>query len=146
MEPDIKIAATAYIPEEYVPDADQKMSFYQRLAAARKLVDLLAIQEEMEDRFGRLPFPTRSLLHLMEIRVMARQLGVALVQLERARLRLVWPPEFQPARTDIQRLVEKSPTQLEFNLGEQFTIEAQVGGTDEQERLERAKNILQEIL
>ncbi len=146
VEPEIVIAATAYIPEEYVPDADQKMSFYQRLAGARRLVDLLAIQEEMEDRFGRLPFPTRSLLHLMEIKVMARQLGVVLVQLERARLRLVWPPEFQPARTDIQRLVEKSPAQLEFNLGEQFTIEAQVGGSDEQERLERAKNILQEIL
>ena len=146
VEPEIKIAATAYIPEDYVPDADQKMSFYQRLAGARRLVDLLAIQEELEDRFGRMPFPTRSLLHLMEIKVMARQLGVVLVQLERARLRLVWPPEFQPARTDIQRLVEKSPARLEFNLGEQFTIEAQVAGSDEQERLEGAKNILQEIL
>jgi transcription-repair coupling factor (superfamily II helicase) len=146
VEPEIKIAATAYIPEEYVPDADQKMSFYQRLAGARRRVDLLAIQEELEDRFGRMPFPTRSLLHLMEIKVMARQLGVVLVQLERSRLRLVWPPEFQPARTDIQRLVEKSPAQLEFNLGEQFAIEAQVPGSDEQERLERAKNILQEVL
>ncbi|MBM3279209.1 MAG: transcription-repair coupling factor [Candidatus Handelsmanbacteria bacterium] len=146
VEPEIKIAATAYIPEDYVPDADQKMSFYQRLAGARRLVELLAIQEELEDRFGRMPFPTRSLLRLMEIKVMARQLGVGLVQLERARLRLVWPPEFQPARTDIQRLVEKSPAQLEFNLGEQFAIEAQVAGGDEQERLEGAKNILQEIL
>ncbi|HIL08951.1 MAG TPA: transcription-repair coupling factor, partial [Candidatus Latescibacteria bacterium] len=31
-EPDIKIAVSAYIPDDYVPDPDQKMEFYQRLA------------------------------------------------------------------------------------------------------------------
>ena len=33
--PEIKIGATAYIPDDYVPDTDQKMEFYQRLADAQ---------------------------------------------------------------------------------------------------------------
>ena len=78
-EPEIKIAVSAYIPDEYLRDPDQKMEFYQRLADAGRIVELLDIREEMQDRFGRLPQPARSLMHIMEIKIMARQLGLASV-------------------------------------------------------------------
>ena len=67
-EPDVKIAVSAYIPDEYVTNAEQKMEFYQRLADAPRVVELLAIREEMEDRFGRLPDPTKSLIYIMDNR------------------------------------------------------------------------------
>lgn len=144
-EPDVKIAVSAYIPDDYVPDEDQKMEFYQRLADSQRIVELLGIREEMEDRFGRMPTPVRSLMHIMEIKVMSRQLGVAEVHLEKSRFRLVFPEEREPGPADIQRLVEKSSTQLEFNLGEQLTVEVRLKG-DEIERLEKARNILEEVV
>ena len=82
-EPDVKIAVSAYIPDEYVPNADQKMEFYQRLADAPRVVELLAIREEMEDRFGRLPDPTKSLMYIMEVKIMARHMGLEAVQWRR---------------------------------------------------------------
>ena len=97
-EPEIKIAVSAYIPDEYLRDPDQKMEFYQRLADAGRIVDLLDIREEMQDRFGRLPQPARSLMHIMEIKIMARQLGLASVQLEQNCFRLAFPPD-RPDRT-----------------------------------------------
>ncbi len=145
-EPDIKIAVSAYIPDDYVPDPDQKMEFYQRLADAGRIVDLLEIREEMGDRFGRLPQPARSLMHIMEIKVMARQLGVESAQLAKSRLRLAFPAERQVSPVDIQRMVEKCSTQLDFDLGERLSIEIQVQGRDELERLEKARDILEEIL
>ena len=145
-EPDIKIAASAYIPDDYVPDPDLKMEFYQRLAEAGRIVDLLEIHEEMKDRFGRLPQPARSLMHIMEIKVMARQLGVESAQLEKSRFRLAFPAERQVSPVDIQRMVEKCSTQLDFDLGEQLGIEIQVQGRDELERLEKARDTLEEIL
>ena len=145
-EPDIKIAVSAYIPDDYVPDPDLKMEFYQRLAEAGRIVDLLEIHEEMKDRFGRLPQPARSLMHIMEIKVMARQLGVESAQLERSRFRLAFPAERQVSPVDIQRMVEKCSTQLDFDLGEQLGIEIQVQGRDELERLEKARDTLEEIL
>jgi len=145
-EPDIKIAVSAYIPDDYVPDPDQKMEFYQRLADAGRIVDLLEIREEMEDRFGRLPPPTRSLMHIMEIKVMARQLGVESVQLDKSRFRLAFPPDRQVSPVDIQRMVEKCSTQLDFDLGEKLHIEVQVQGRDELERLEKARDTLEELL
>ncbi len=145
-EPDIKIAVSAYIPDDYVPDPDLKMEFYQRLAEAGRIVDLLEIHEEMKDRFGRLPQPARSLMHIMEIKVMARQLGVESAQLEKSRFRLAFPAERQVSPVDIQRMVEKCSTQLDFDLGEQLSIEIQVQGRDELERLEKARDTLEEIL
>ena len=145
-EPDIKIAVSAYIPDDYVPDPDLKMEFYQRLAEAGRIIDLLEIHEEMKDRFGRLPLPARSLMHIMEIKVMARQLGVESAQLEKSRFRLAFPAERQVSPVDIQRMVEKCSTQLDFDLGEQLSIEIQVQGRDELERLEKARDTLEEIL
>jgi transcription-repair coupling factor (superfamily II helicase) len=145
-EPDVKIAVSAYIPDEYVPDADQKMDFYQRLANAYRIVDLLEIQEEMEDRFGRMPQPARSLMRIMEIKVMARQLGLETVQLEKNRFRLTFPQTRQVSPTDIHQMVEKCSIRLEFDLGERLQIEVQVAGRDEIERLEKARDLLQEIV
>ena len=146
LEPDIKISISAYIPDAYIPDSDQKMEFYQRLADARRIVELMSIQEEMVDRFGRPPIHTQALLHLMEIKVMARQLGLAAVHLEKSRFRLIFPEERELSGADIQRMVEKSSLQLEFTLDQRLAIEVQVKGKDEQERLEKARDILQEIL
>ena len=146
LEPDIKIAVTAYIPEDYVPDGDLKMEFYQRLADAQRVVDLLAIKEEMEDRFGRAPWQAKSLMHIMEIKVMARQLGLASVQLEKSRFSLHFPESLQVSPADIQRLVEKSSSQLEFNVGAHLSIETFLRATDEQERLEKARDLVEELL
>ena len=146
VEPDIKIGATAYIPDGYVPDTDQKMEFYQRLADARRIVELLAIREEMEDRFGRLPWQARSLMHIMEIKVMARQLGLAGAQLEKSRFRMVFPEDLEITPADIARLVKKSSADLEFSVGERLTVETFIPATDEQERLEKARDIVRELL
>ena len=146
LDPEIKIPVTAYISDGYVPDGDQKMEFYQRLAEARRIVDLFAIREEMIDRFGRPPEPTQSLLHLLEIKIMARQLGLAAVHLERSRLRLTLPEGRELSRAEIQDIVEKSSLQLQFTLGESFLIEVDLGGSYEQDRLERARDLMKEIL
>jgi transcription-repair coupling factor (superfamily II helicase) len=146
VDPEIKIAVTAYIPDDYVPDGDLKMEFYQRLADARRVVDLLAIKEEMEDRFGRAPWQAKALMHIMEIKVMARQLGLASVHLEKSRFSLHFPESVTVSPSDVQRLVEKSSSQLEFNVGERLTIETFLRASDEQERLEKARDLVEELL
>ena len=145
-DPDIKIAVTAYLPDDYVPDTDLKMEFYQRLAGAARIVDLLAVREELEDRFGRLPWQAASLLHIMEIKVMARQLGLEAVQLEKSRFRMVFPETRQVPPADLRRLVQKSSSELEFKVGKGLTIETFLRATDEQERLAKARDLVEQLV
>ncbi len=144
-DPEVKIGVSAYIPADYIPDTDQKTQFYQRLADAQRIVELLAIREEMEDRFGRLPTPAQSLMHIMEIKVTARQLGITEVFLEKDRFRLTFAQESQLGPTDIQRMVEKCSLQLEFNLGKQVSVDVRLHGHDQLERLQRARDTLREV-
>ena len=38
IEPDVQVSVSSYIPDDYIPDADQKMQFYQRLGQMRQTV------------------------------------------------------------------------------------------------------------
>ncbi|MDQ2817089.1 MAG: transcription-repair coupling factor [Candidatus Eremiobacteraeota bacterium] len=86
--PVIDIRVSAYLPTAFIRGANQKIAFYQRLAAARSLPDVAAIAEELRDRFGALPPPAEALLELTRLRVLAAAKGVEKVSLERRRLTL----------------------------------------------------------
>ena len=81
IEPDIQVSVSSYIPDDYIPDADQKMQFYQRLSQIRQTVEVLAIEEELADRFGPLPEPTSALLDILQVKILARQLRLSQLQI-----------------------------------------------------------------
>ncbi len=51
----LKLAVSRSIPEDYIPDDDQRVAIHRRIAALRDREELKALQEECEDRFGPLP-------------------------------------------------------------------------------------------
>ncbi len=122
------------------------MEFYQRMADAQLIVDLFAIREEMQDRFGRIPDPAMSLIHLMEIRIMARQLGLNSLQLDKGRLSFSFCTARKIESQDIQHFVEKSPIDLEFELNEKLCVQASINGSDELDCIGKTRNLLEAIL
>ena len=70
------------IPEDYVADVQQRMSFYKRLAEARRAEEHEALAREIEDRNGPLPEPVRDLVRYAVLRVKAEDIGVT--QIDRA--------------------------------------------------------------
>ena len=45
-------AYPAYFPDDYMPDANQRLYFYKRLASLRNARELEELKEEIKDRFG----------------------------------------------------------------------------------------------
>ena len=66
IEPDIQIGLPAYIPEAYIPDVNQRLVFYKKLANVEERTDLEELGYEMEDRFGPLPELVLALLEVMD--------------------------------------------------------------------------------
>ncbi len=54
-DPEISVDVPAFLPDDYVPDAGQRLDFYRRLAKARNEDDVRATLAELEDRYGALP-------------------------------------------------------------------------------------------
>ena len=64
------------IDEGYVPDMNQRLMIYRRIAAARAEDELTRIMEELRDRYGPPPIPVLNLADYGRIRVLADELGI----------------------------------------------------------------------
>jgi transcription-repair coupling factor (superfamily II helicase) len=145
IEPELQVSATAYIPETYVPDPDQKMAFYQRLGEVRQTVEVLAIEEELADRYGAIPDETSALLDTIFVKLLARQLRLSRLQVNQ-NMTLVFAPDRTLGRKDVEEMVTKSPVPLQFFLEDLPRIEVELDGKGSMERLRSAKNVLQSLV
>ena len=64
------------IDESYVPDMNQRLMIYRRIAAARTEDELTRIMDEVRDRYGPPPVPVLNLADYGRIRVLADALGI----------------------------------------------------------------------
>ena len=70
------LTVSAYIPEKYVPAAEQRMDLYRRIAALRGTEDAGELLDELLDRYGDVPAPVKTLLDVALLRVSAARTGV----------------------------------------------------------------------
>jgi transcription-repair coupling factor (superfamily II helicase) len=114
---------SCYLPDRYVPDADERMLLYKRIARMVHPDEAVALGEELRDRFGDPPPPARTLVDLAHIKLEASQLGVAMVQLRDPGYRLL-------AREGARRTAEtaqhlpRGEASLEFAPGRALSPEA----------------------
>ena len=70
------------IEDSYVPDMNQRLMIYRRIAAARSEDELTRIMEEVRDRYGPPPVPVLNLADYGRIRVLADELGIESIERE----------------------------------------------------------------
>ena len=76
---DINLHAPALLPSDYCGDVHLRLSFYKKLASARRNEQIDTLLEELVDRFGKLPPQARTLVDMHRLRVIARDYGVVKV-------------------------------------------------------------------
>jgi transcription-repair coupling factor (superfamily II helicase) len=76
LDPELNLRVPAFLPEDYVADPGTRIDIYKRLANRSSADEIEAMGEELADRFGHLPVEAQNLLSLMEVRILARELGM----------------------------------------------------------------------
>lgn len=115
--PILDVRVSAYLPADYVRGTNQKVSFYQRLAASQALDEIDRIEEELRDRFGPLPKEANALLELTRLRVLATAKGVQKVALEQRRLTLEMGPKFSLSEQALPSLTSITGGNFRFTQG-----------------------------
>jgi transcription-repair coupling factor (superfamily II helicase) len=90
------------IDEAYVPDMNQRLMLYRKVAAARREDELTRVLEESTDRYGPLPPSLLNLADYGRIRVMADRLGIESIDREGRTVVIKFRPQ---AKVDPVRLV-----------------------------------------
>lgn len=99
----VNLGVSLRIDEAYIPEENQRLRMYKRIAGAESEAVLTDVRGELEDRYGK---PPESVLHLLgvgEIRLVCERLGV--VNLERKRVAVEEPKKAaaQPQPTSQKR-------------------------------------------
>lgn len=87
---EIELPVDAFLPEDYVTDIRAKIDFYRRLSRLDDFQQIHQLEEELIDRFGRLPQSVQQLLELAEIRLEATIWQITAISLEDRFLRLLY--------------------------------------------------------
>jgi transcription-repair coupling factor (superfamily II helicase) len=117
----LDVNVDAYVPSEYIPYEQAKVDVHRRIAGAREVSDLMALREELEDRFGELPEPLRNLISLQQARIKLGQAGARAVTVRGDRL-AVTPVELDSVRAKAFRaeipeaLYESGKSQLSMRV------------------------------
>jgi len=107
---EINLHVPALLPPDYVNDVHQRLSMYKKLASCDDEDELVRLQEELVDRYGKLPAPGKALLDTHRLRLLAGPLGAKKIDAsgEAIVIHFVPEPPFETAK--LIELLQKSRT------------------------------------
>jgi transcription-repair coupling factor (superfamily II helicase) len=85
----INLGISVRIDSDYIPEENQRLRMYKRIAGAQTQADLADVRAELQDRYGTPPEAVLNLLAAGEIRLHCEQLGIS--QLDRKRTQIELP-------------------------------------------------------
>ncbi len=80
--------APAYIPYTYIEEESIRLAIYRRIAESTESIELSALKQEMQDRFGPLPAAVQRLLTVAEVRILAAIRGFQRVDVRNGKILL----------------------------------------------------------
>ena len=105
---DVPIKRTpAYLPMNYIPEARQRIEVYRKLAQTSDATDLSTLKRELRDRFGQMPESVELLLKVAELKMLASQCGVTLMETKGDKLMLTRNNDFLMFGGKFPRLTKK---------------------------------------
>jgi transcription-repair coupling factor (superfamily II helicase) len=107
VEPEIRLEIPAYFPENYIPDANQRLLFYKRLASVRKPLELAELREEIQDRFGPTTPVVENLFMVMDLRRVLKEFLVQQISASEGKVFLLFHPESPVKVEKLLELIQK---------------------------------------
>lgn len=87
----VDLNVTAYIPDEWVGDSEQKMIEYKRLSDVKNAAELDNVVIALKDRFSKLPQSVENLIKIIRLRLSAEQNGITLIRETSDNIRIYTP-------------------------------------------------------
>jgi transcription-repair coupling factor (superfamily II helicase) len=112
----LNLGITLRIDESYVPEENQRLRLYKKIAGAASETAVQEIRAEMEDRYGKLPDATVYLLAAAELRLECERMGVAQIDRKRGELQIRFTENAAVDPAHLMKLVARNAKR-----GAQFT-------------------------
>ena len=130
------------IPPEYIPEENQRLRMYKRIAGVETERHLVDVESELKDRYGEPPLPVQQLLRYAALRLQSMQAGVTAIERKRD---LVSVRFRQDALVDPAKLARFVSSQRGAQFLPDGTLKFQAKGMGARELLEQLQNLLENL-
>jgi len=122
VDPVVSVNVEGLLSEEYVPEVNQRLVLYKRLAGATSLEEIADLRSELIDRFGPLPEQAATLLDIVGLRVAARELGIEKIEAGEGKALITFAASTPLTPERLVAAIQKSRGRLRMK--REFTLEA----------------------
>jgi len=144
-EPKIDLKVNAFLPSSYVPNQQQKIELYRRIATLESKEEIEDMAAELKDRYGRLQPPVENLLLAVRLRQLSREKGVETIEQQKGQTLIKFKAEREFQSADLWELVNRYRRSLTLHAGKNVVIKIRDLFGGEKEYLEFLIQVLEEI-
>ena len=141
-ETTIEIKINAYIPNNYITDEVQKLDVYKKIASIKDEKDYLDTQEEIEDRYGNIPYQVYNLLDIAFIKALANALYITLINENNKVITIRFKENAELRPDKIPEVIKEYGRNMRFITGKEPEFKVHVEEMDKKDLLDNIKNIL----
>lgn len=140
VEPELNVQLSAFLPETFIPDTDQRLIAYKRLATLGEESEIDDLAKEWRDRYGQFPESVRNLILLAKMRLLAKRIRLGRVDEDGESFALTFAKNLGvlALASYLERINGA------FRLEAEHRLKIEIWGRDPAQRLARLKRILQE--
>lgn len=139
---EINLHVPALLPEDYCPGINERLSLYKRFASCETPEQINELQEELIDRFGKMPQSAQALIETHRIRLLAKSLGIHKIDAHTEAFVLQFQSDAPIDAARIIELIQKNKN-IRFNGPEKLRITAQM--PDLSSRAAQIKSIINQL-
>ena len=117
----VETDAEALIPDDYVQSSEERLRLYRELNEAKDENEMTHFEEELVDRFGKLPASVQELTNVIRLRLIAAELGIERIVFKNRAFHSFFvsqadsPFYTSSAFTTIVEYIKKHPTTCKMN-------------------------------
>ena len=139
---EINLGTPALLPNDYCADVHERLSLYKRLANCETGERVDDIQEELIDRFGRLPAQAQALIETHRLRIAAAPLGVRKIDAGEATVSMQFVPN---PPIDAIRIIDLVQKNKHIKLAGQDKLRIEAKMPDVSTRAQTIKHTLRQL-
>lgn len=144
LDPEINLPISAYIPESYIPEIDQRLASYRRLSKMTESEEISQYKAELVDRFGQLPEEAVNLLYKILIKTLCRKSGVKRLDLTGGQLKVHFSQTHMNNPSGVVNMINRDPAR--YRLSKDHVLKIKLISRNINELLGECKNILKEVV
>lgn len=139
---EINLHVPALLPDTYCGDVHERLSIYKRLANCATVDAISDLQEELIDRFGKMPEPAQALVETHRLRVAAKPVGITKIDAHAESATLQFEPN---PPIDGMRIIELVQKNRHIKLNGQDKLRIVVSMPDLAARVTQIRNTIRAL-